>query len=161
MTYARDFAIKAHGDQKYGDRPYVEHLDAVAAIVRGWGYGPASNAVRAAYLHDVLEDTPVTMRELVETFGQPLADMVWACTGVGDSREERNDTIYRRLRAVPFAIPVKVADRIANMNASEPGSRHARKYLLESQKFRARAVPVGRADIAGQYDAAVARLREG
>lgn len=30
---ARDFAIKWHGDQKYGDKPYVYHLDQVAEIV--------------------------------------------------------------------------------------------------------------------------------
>ena len=31
---ARAFAVQAHGDQRYGDEPYVVHLDEVAAIVR-------------------------------------------------------------------------------------------------------------------------------
>lgn len=30
---AREFAIQAHGDQRYGDRPYVEHLSAVVEVL--------------------------------------------------------------------------------------------------------------------------------
>jgi len=33
MTSARDFAIKAHGDQKYNSEPYSVHLDQVARLV--------------------------------------------------------------------------------------------------------------------------------
>ena len=46
---ARDYAIAAHGDQKYGEHPYVGHLDAVAEIVRPDG----ELAVAVAYLHDL------------------------------------------------------------------------------------------------------------
>ncbi len=36
-TYARNFAIKAHGEQLYGECPYVVHLDAVAALLEPYG----------------------------------------------------------------------------------------------------------------------------
>jgi len=62
---ARDFAIQAHGDQKYGTKPYVYHLDQVAAICCTIKFHYDSETLRtAAFLHDVLEDTKVTHAEL-------------------------------------------------------------------------------------------------
>ena len=54
---ARNFAIKAHGHQKYGDSPYVVHLDAVAGTLERFGHAGDTNLIAAAYLHDTLEDT--------------------------------------------------------------------------------------------------------
>ncbi len=47
---ARDFAIAAHGEQRYGDHPYVFHLDAVAALLAPYGV----DAQTIGYLHDVV-----------------------------------------------------------------------------------------------------------
>jgi (p)ppGpp synthase/HD superfamily hydrolase len=56
---AREFAIKAHGEQKYGEFPYSVHLDEVATIAKPYG----ESAEIVAYLHDVIEDTSVTKKE--------------------------------------------------------------------------------------------------
>lgn len=58
---ARELAYEAHGDQvdKLG-RPYTEHLDAVAAGVAPFGIG----LEMAGYLHDVVEDTPLSLGHL-------------------------------------------------------------------------------------------------
>ncbi|MFA6234650.1 MAG: hypothetical protein WC824_10770, partial [Bacteroidota bacterium] len=55
---AREFAIKAHGDQKYGDQPYVVHLDAVKDLVLGYNCDNLRRATDGAFLHDILEDCP-------------------------------------------------------------------------------------------------------
>lgn len=136
---ARDFAIKAHGDQKYGDQPYGVHLFDVAGIVRDFGLDDRYR--KAAFLHDVLEDTAVTLDELVEKFGVDVASLVLACTGEGLNRKTRNASIYRKIAALPPAAAIKLADRIANVENSEPGSGHRLMYTKEQEAFAAAIRP--------------------
>lgn len=130
---ARDFAIIAHGDQRYGDQPYVIHLDAVAAIVEAWNFRGA--VLDAAYLHDVIEDTAITHADLASIFGQRVADMVWAVTAEDGTRDQRMASIYAKVAKDGSAAVVKVADRIANIEAAERGSDHASRYLREDLAF--------------------------
>lgn len=132
---ARDFAIKAHGDQKYDDGPYGVHLFDVAGVVMDFGL---SNAYRkAAFLHDVLEDTPVTSDQILDIFGPEVMALVYACTGEGETRAERNLSIYEKISAYPAAAPLKLADRIANVEAATHGDRHWQRYAAEQDAFRA------------------------
>lgn len=118
-TKARDFAIKCHGDQEYGNEPYVMHLDAVAEIVRP--YGDIAGTV--AYLHDVLEDTYTPRQELVDQFGAPVAELVQLITDEPIlDRDERKMWANRKLDSIDakthgIALIVKVADRLANVRA--------------------------------------------
>jgi (p)ppGpp synthase/HD superfamily hydrolase len=75
---ARAFAIVRHGDQRYGQRPYVTHLAAVRAVLRDFDIGGALGV--AAWLHDLVEDTPTTRDEVAERFGPAVAALVWAAT---------------------------------------------------------------------------------
>ena len=131
---ARDFAIEAHGDQTYGDgQPYRVHLFAVHQVVRDFGYdGPYAEA---AWLHDVLEDTPITFSQLSANFSGQVCSLVLACTGEGKNRRERNACIYDRISRYPQAAIVKVADRIANVEASAEGSSHRSMYRKEADAF--------------------------
>lgn len=118
LTKAREFALAAHGDQGYGSQPYRVHLDAVAELAREYG----AEAEVVAYLHDVVEDTPVSLDELVEVFGARVAACVSILTDEpGDSREQRKRRTYARLAEVSeeldVALVVKAADRLANMRA--------------------------------------------
>jgi (p)ppGpp synthase/HD superfamily hydrolase len=134
VDQARAFAIEAHGDQRYGDRPYADHLGDVARIVAE--FGGSDEQIAAAWLHDTLEDCPtVRYPDLLKQFGRDVSDMVWACTGKGATRDERNAKIYEKIAKWPAAAIVKVADRIANVEASEPGSKHAERYLDEREEF--------------------------
>jgi len=132
MTEARDFAIKAHGDQKYGtDKPYVVHLDAVASILREFGYDN-QGIQDAAYLHDVLEDTQIKFDELADQFGVHVSRIVKFCTDLPGypNRRTRKAATYAKMRqqideysfdALPEwlwdAVRVKLADRLANIRA--------------------------------------------
>lgn len=134
---AREFAVVAHGDQKYGAEPYVAHLDEVAAILVGIG----SDKVVEAYLHDVLEDTKVVKDEVSVQFGWETAVIVYACTGEGKNRKERNASIVTKLLRVRSAIPVKLADRLANMRRSLTDRAKGKMYAGEYENFRSALHP--------------------
>ncbi len=116
---ARSFAIDAHGQQTYGDRPDSFHLDAVAALAAPYG----EDAVVIAYLHDTVEDTEATPEDIEAQFGARVA----ACVGLltdepGAQRKERKAKTYAKLAQVnggpnELALVVKAADRLANVRA--------------------------------------------
>ena len=133
MTDARSFAIAAHRDQRYGGAPYETHLAAVVRVLDDFGYGAAHQD--AGWLHDVVEDTAVPLEEIARRFGAEVAAMVDAVTGLGATRAERNARIHAGLLACPAAAPVKLADRIANVEAAAPGSEHAERYRREAEAF--------------------------
>jgi (p)ppGpp synthase/HD superfamily hydrolase len=75
---ALEFAIAAHASidqrRKYTGEPYIVHPIAVAALVRSVPHTP--EIIAAAYLHDVVEDTPVTIEEIRAEFGDEVAALV-------------------------------------------------------------------------------------
>lgn len=154
---ARDYAILAHGGQTYGDLPYVVHLDAVVSVLKGWGmYG--AEIIAAAYLHDVLEDTDVTFEDLCEGFGEQVALIVHCCTGEGETRDERMASIYAKAARNGRAAAVKLADRVANLEACAPGSDHARRYAREHKAFAAALKPCVPRTCWDRYVTAVSRV---
>ena len=114
IAYARLIAERAHGKQMYGNRPYVYHLERVAEALSRFGYTD-SHYQEAAYLHDTLEDTAVKYHELAEHFDEEVVQMVWACTGEGKNRKEKQAAIKLKLLQYVDAVPVEAADRIANL----------------------------------------------
>jgi len=143
----RDFATKMHGDQKYdsGAAPYILHLAAVRDAIIEFGFGPPNetfgeNYVAAAWLHDVLEDTPAKPSDVSSRFGGVTLKFVWAVTGTGKNRKERNEDAYRKMEKEPHAIPLKLADRICNTRASKISSpdKLFKMYAEEYASFRTR-----------------------
>ena len=129
---AREFSIRAHGDQRYGDRPYVEHLFAVVTVLESFGF--SDDYVAAGWLHDVVEDTEFTEADIAAAFGERVANLVSAVSGGGD-RESHVASIYEKIAAYPDAAVVKLADRIANVEACEPGDKHSVRYAREHLGF--------------------------
>lgn len=113
---AHRFAAERHAGQRYGERPYTDHLAAVHAVLAESGYTPGALRV-AAWLHDVLEDTPTTRGEVASRFGEDVAALVWAVTGFGASRAEQVANVYEKVAALPAAANLKLADRVANVEA--------------------------------------------
>jgi (p)ppGpp synthase/HD superfamily hydrolase len=126
---ARAFAVERHGAQRYGAEPYVVHLQAVRAVLADFGCDGAVTI--AAWLHDVVEDTQTMPTEVAERFGEEVAALVWAVTGVGHERKERNRAAYAKIRALPAAATLKLADRIANVEASR--ERPDKRALYQSE----------------------------
>jgi (p)ppGpp synthase/HD superfamily hydrolase len=158
MSYARALAIKKHGDQKYGDEPYVVHLDAVWAVLREHGYTHPSYR-DAAYLHDIIEDTAATYEELVSFFGAWVADLVWRVTDPpGKSRRERHAKTYPNIRQSSPATALKLADRIANVeHCVRTGDKRLGMYRKEQADFRAALYqPVTHDDLWARLERALA-----
>ena len=103
---AREIAQQAHRDQvdKSG-AAYITHPARVAARVAG---NPAAEMV--AWLHDVVEDTGVTLDDLAAEFPPEVVAAVDAIT----KRPDEGDAYYHRVAANPLALLVKHADLADN-----------------------------------------------
>ena len=115
---ARAFAVAAHREQKYGEHPYAFHLDAVATLAATYG----DEAVKVAWLHDVVEDTDATVQQIEARFGPHIASCVALLTDEpGATRKERKARTYAKLALVSgtdeLALVVKACDRLANVRA--------------------------------------------
>lgn len=132
---AEQYAKLVHRDQKYGDKEYGYHLEQVVAVLKRYTDEPL--LIDAAWLHDVLEDTDTTYFQLARKFGPTAANIVWACTGVGESRKARQASILTKLHVFPGAPIVKLADRIANLRAGvdEGNKNKLSMYAKEHELF--------------------------
>lgn len=133
---AREYAVRKHATQRYGNQPYTVHLAAVRGVLRWAGIEDDHPLATAAWLHDTLEDTDATREELATRFGNEVADLVWAVTGVGKNRKERNENVYAKIRAYPQAATLKLADRIANVEAAVRVPDKLAMYRKEWPAFR-------------------------
>lgn len=129
INNALEYAARAHEGQKRrsGD-PYVTHPIAVAETVATWGLD--HEAIMAALLHDVVEDTPSTVPEIEALFGGNVAQLVDGVTklaaieamagAVGDNSrlESTNENLRKLLLATAKdfrVILIKLADRLHNL----------------------------------------------
>lgn len=122
IKLAYETAKKAHGEQlRVSGEPYIIHPLNVASILVGLGMD--TETIVAALLHDVVEDTPVTLEEVSHDFGQEVALLVDGVTKLGripfSSREEQQaENIRKMLLAMAQdvrVIIIKLADRLHNM----------------------------------------------
>ena len=119
---AYDYAKEKHGDQKRNSgEPYIVHPLQVAYILADLELDDSS--VCSALLHDVVEDTPVTHEDLVNEFGNEIAEMVDGVTKLSklnyESVEEEQVENYRKMFLAMGkdirVIMIKLADRLHNM----------------------------------------------
>lgn len=145
---AREFAIEAHEaigqTRKYTKEPYYNHVVAVSEIVRTIPEHTAE-MVAAALLHDTVEDTPVTMEQITEEFGETVAQYVFFLTNTKDksiNRAARKAIDIARLVNAPNEVKtIKLADIAHNTGSiveHDPG--FARRYLQEAQALLEQAL---------------------
>jgi GTP pyrophosphokinase len=133
-------AARAHrGQVRDEGSPYIEHLLRVALIVADELQRPEPDLICAALLHDVIEDTRVTLAEVQETCGDTVAHFVELLTKekVADPDDKRVATrryLQRIAADSPEVLLLKLADRLDNLRsvAVLPDSDKRRKYLLET-----------------------------
>lgn len=123
---AYEFAEKAHGEQRrVSGIPYILHPTSVACIVAELGMD--SDTVCAALLHDVVEDTEVTLEEVSDKFGAEVARLIDGVTKISkipySNREQQQaENIRKMLIAMAEDIRViiiKLADRLHNMRTMD------------------------------------------
>jgi (p)ppGpp synthase/HD superfamily hydrolase len=138
INKARKFAERAHKPQKrrYTGEPYFVHLDEVAKLCKRFGLSKVVQA--AAYLHDTIEDQPVTYEDLVNEFGYEVASIVRELTDVppelGNRPTRRKLDLARIEKASPEAQSIKCADLISNTSSiAKHDPNFARTYLPEKR----------------------------
>lgn len=118
---ALEFATQAHGSidqrRKYTGEPYIVHPIAVADLVRSVPHTP--EMIAAALLHDVVEDTPVTIEQIGAEFGPAVGYLVSWLTDVsrpadGNRRQRKHLDLLHTAKAPPAAKTIKLADLIDN-----------------------------------------------
>lgn len=137
LQAAKHFATLHHVIRKgqlYGALPYTHHLQDVERVLREFGENREVMLV-AAWLHDVVEDTDVKVRDVEENFGEEVAQLVSAVTNEeGHNRKVRNALTYPKIRAAgPDATRLKLADRLANVRS---GGSSLKMYVKEYSEFK-------------------------
>ena len=130
------FAKAAHAGQKYNGRPYSYHLNLVAREARK--FTDSEKLIIACWLHDVLEDTDVSYKELKDSFGHNVSEIVYCVTDeLGRNRKERKEKTYPKIFANPDAGFVKICDRIANMREciKNDNVKLGKMYVDEHKEF--------------------------
>lgn len=142
---AYELADNAHeGQMRSSGEKYITHPLTVATILLD--YRMDTDTICAALLHDVVEDTDVTLDELRKKFGEDVATMVDGVTKIGlvplNSKEEQQaENIRKILMAMSKDIRViiiKLADRLHNMRTlyARPTEKQ-RKTSLETMNYYA------------------------
>jgi (p)ppGpp synthase/HD superfamily hydrolase len=119
---ALSFAKEKHHHQKrkVNGADYIEHPILVANILLE--FGAKKEQIIAALLHDVIEDTPCTRKEIIDAFGEKVLKLVEACTDeeyedptTRENWEDRKAKALEKVKKMNIdAVPIKVADKIAN-----------------------------------------------
>ena len=124
LIRAYHYAEQAHSGQKRASgEAYFIHPCAVAKILMELGLDSAT--VAAAFLHDVIEDTPVTEEDIRTNFGEEILELVSGVTKldkiVFKSREEEEAENFRKIFVAMAkdirVIIIKLADRLHNMRS--------------------------------------------
>jgi hypothetical protein len=113
LALATSIATAAHQGQFYADGlPYITHPAAVANHARLIGYNEVVQTV--AWLHDVIEDTPIIADDLHKQFPKFIVDAVESVTYVQEAGLDKID----QARSNPIGHVVKFCDASCNFGFS-------------------------------------------
>ncbi|MFA7653765.1 MAG: RelA/SpoT family protein [Candidatus Magasanikbacteria bacterium] len=141
---AYDFAFQAHtGQTRKSGELYINHPLAAAHILTTMRIEPS--IIAAALLHDVPEDTKITLEEIEKKFGKDIASIVKGITKLGTLKYRGIERYIENLRKMFVAMAedvrvmiVKFADRVHNLmtlEAHQPNKRY--RIALESLEIYA------------------------
>ena len=131
---AFDMAIKAHeGQLRHSGDPYITHPYAVVRILADLGLD--SLTIVVGILHDVIEDTDVTLPDIEREFSPEVAKMVDGLTKLKNmdfktKEEQQAESLRKMLLAMATDIRViiiKLADRLHNMRTLKYQSENKQK----------------------------------
>ncbi|WP_396174011.1 RelA/SpoT family protein [Flavobacterium sp.] len=124
---AFDVAVEAHKDQRRkSGEAYIFHPIAVAKIVAS-EIGLGATAIAAALMHDVVEDSPITVAEIEKVFNPKIAQLVDGLTKISKVKTDQEISMqaenFRKMLLTlnddVRVILIKLADRLHNMQTME------------------------------------------
>tara|TARA_R110000868_G_scaffold98253_2_gene270308 strand:+ start:4299 stop:6518 length:2220 start_codon:yes stop_codon:yes gene_type:complete len=124
---AFDVAVEAHKDQRRkSGEAYIFHPIAVAKIVAS-DIGLGATSIAAALMHDVVEDTPTTVKDIERMFNPKVAQLVEGLTKISLVQKDMNVSMqaenFRKMLLTlnddVRVILIKIADRLHNMQTME------------------------------------------
>ena len=138
LRHAWEVGAAAHaGQTRKSGEPYITHPVAVAQVLAELGLDVET--LVAAILHDTIEDTPLTHAEIVEAFGESVAELVEGVTKLDklsfrDRQEAAAESFRKMLLAMSRdlrVIMIKLADRLHNMRTLGAQSAEARQRIAK------------------------------
>ncbi|MBD2300654.1 bifunctional (p)ppGpp synthetase/guanosine-3',5'-bis(diphosphate) 3'-pyrophosphohydrolase [Nostoc sp. FACHB-87] len=129
-----------HGQFRKSGEPYIYHPVAVAGLLRDLGGSPAM--IAAGFLHDVVEDTDVTIEEIEELFGSEVRRLVEGVTKLSkinfksktESQAENFRRMFLSMAQDIRVIVVKLADRLHNMRTLQYMSEDSRRRSAQETR---------------------------
>ncbi|WP_339888082.1 RelA/SpoT family protein [uncultured Flavobacterium sp.] len=124
---AFDVAVDAHKDQRRkSGEAYIFHPIAVAKIVAS-EIGLGATSIAAALMHDVVEDTDITVKDIEKMFNPKIAQLVEGLTKIAQVKTEQSASMqaenFRKmlltLNEDVRVILIKIADRLHNMQTMD------------------------------------------
>lgn len=137
---AFDVAVEAHKEQRRkSGEAYIFHPIAVAKIVAS-EIGLGATSIAAALLHDVVEDTPTTVKEIERLFNPKVAQLVEGLTKISLVQKDLNVSMqaenFRKMLLTlnddVRVILIKIADRLHNMQTME-SMENAKQIKIASE----------------------------
>jgi guanosine-3',5'-bis(diphosphate) 3'-pyrophosphohydrolase len=138
LKRAYEFSAQAHkGQYRESGDPYVEHCLEVAFILAEQHMDSAT--IAAGLMHDVVEETDVTIDQIRQEFGEEIAELVDGVTHISgvefESTEEKQVDYYRKMLLSMAkdirVIITKLADRLHNMRTLEALDEKRRKRISQ------------------------------
>ena len=150
---AQEICVYAHSGQLRDDgKAYKTHPIAVARLLFCDFGIKDDETLAAAYLHDVLEDTDVTLEFLKEKVGDEVANIVAELTNKGHkgrTRKEKQDSLIKKAKTMSGkAKLIKLADRLHNVTEMTVWNiERQKRYAMETYELLHALAPRNEKDI--------------
>ena len=139
---AFDLSLESHKDmRRKSGEPYIYHPIAVAQIAAE-EIGLGTTSIVCALLHDVVEDTSVTLQEIEELFGKKVVRIIDGLTkisGIFDPNSSMQAENFRKMLLTLAddvrVILIKLADRLHNMRTMEFMARHKQLKIASETSY--------------------------
>lgn len=150
--------VKYNGLKRDNDLPYMIHPIRIALILRAYGFNEFENEdlMIATLLHDLVEDTNLTIKEIENKFGKKVASIVDESTKPKDLKKAEwleNFKNYSKEAKI-----IKIADRIDNLMEMENWDKKRQTSYLEQSKIIVRSCGDANQELAQQLDELIQEL---
>jgi len=140
---AFDVAVDAHKDQRRkSGEAYIFHPIGVAKIVAS-EIGLGATGIAAALLHDVVEDTPITVEDIEKQFNPKIAQLVGGLTKISQVKKDMNISMqaenFRKMLLTlnddVRVILIKIADRLHNMQTMDSMPQYKQEKIASETLY--------------------------